>query len=292
MPSISGLYVYPIKSCAGIALTAARLLPTGLEYDRNWMVTDPAGRMLTQRSHGRLALVKVALGERELIVSAPGMAELRTPLAIGELEAAERVTATIWDDTVQAFDTGADTAAWFSAFLGEPARLLRFDPSVPRVADLRWTGEIQATAQFSDGFPLLVIGEASLEDLNARLNGKGAPSVPMNRFRPNLVLAGLDAYEEDYVERVTILPHVVVEEAVQLNLVKPCARCPIPTLDQATGAPNSDWPNEPLDTMGAYRGNARLGGALTFGQNAIVAAGEGALLSLGQAVEAELGFGD
>ena len=292
MPSISGLYVYPIKSCAGIALTAARLLPTGLEYDRNWMVTDPAGHMLTQRSHARLALVEVALGEHDLIVSAPGMTELRTPLAIGERESAERTSATIWDDTVQAFDTGADTAAWFSAFLGEPARLLRFDPSVPRVADMSWTGEIQATAQFSDGFPLLVIGEASLDDLNARLTGKGAPSIPMNRFRPNLVLAGLDAYEEDYTEHVTIVPHKAVGAAVQLNLVKPCARCPIPTLDQATGAPHPDWPNEPLDTMGTYRGNARLGGALTFGQNAIVAAGEGAVLAIGQAVEAELGFGD
>lgn len=292
MPSISGLYVYPIKSCAGIALSAARLLPTGFEYDRNWMVTDPAGHMLTQRSHARLALVKVALGERELIVSAPGMAELRTPLTIGELEAPERVTATIWNDTVQAFDTGTDTAAWFSAFLGEPTRLMRFDPSVPRIADVHWTGEIQATAQFSDGFPLLVIGEASLDDLNTRLTGKGAPSIPMNRFRPNLVLAGLDAYEEDYLESVTIRPHEVVDETVQLNLVKPCARCPIPTIDQATGTSHPDWPNEPLDTMGTYRSNARLGGALTFGQNAIVAAGEGALLALGQAVEAELGFGD
>jgi uncharacterized protein YcbX len=325
MPSISGLYIYPIKSCAGIALNAARLLPTGLEYDRNWMVTDPHGHMLTQRSHPSLALVRVALDERDLIVSAPGMPELRTPLGIDELHerekadesgAVESIRATVWNDTVQAFDTGTATAAWFSAFLGESTRLLRFDPSVPRIADTRWTGDIQATAQFADGFPLLVIGEASLDDLNARLTGKGAPSVPMNRFRPNLVLAGLDAYEEDYVESVRIRPRKSMagtvanapenppantlqgtednarEQPVQLNIVKPCARCPIPTIDQATGAPHPNWPNEPLDTMGAYRGNARLGGALTFGQNAIVAAGEGALLALGQSVEAELGFGD
>jgi uncharacterized protein len=310
MPSISGLYIYPIKSCAGIALNAARLLSTGLEYDRNWMVADSHGHMLTQRSHARLALVKVALGERELIVSAPGMAGLRTALAIEELDdrhelgVLESVPATIWDDTVQAFDTGAATAAWFSEFLGVPARLLRFDPSVPRIADVRWTAGIQATAQFADGFPLLVIGEASLEDLNARLTGKCAPSIPMNRFRPNLVLAGLDAYEEDYVESVTIRSHNGMQEAVrnlaqsaaqpavQLNIVKPCARCPIPTIDQATGAPHPDWPNEPLDTMGAYRGNVRLAGALTFGQNAIVAAGDGMWLELGQSVEATLGFAE
>jgi len=289
MPAISGLYVYPIKSCAGIALNTARLLPSGLAYDRNWMVTDPGGHMLTQRSHARLALVKVALGEHELIVSAPGMAELRTPLAVAALSGAEVLGATVWNDTVQAFDTGAATAAWFSEFLGVPARLVRFDPALERVADARWTGSIRAIAQFADGFPLLVIGEASLADLNARLQGKGAPSIPMNRFRPNLVVAGLDAYEEDYVESVTIRTH---DEAVQLNLVKPCARCPIPTIDQATGAPNPDWPNEPLDTMGAYRANARLGGALTFGQNAVVAAGAGTLLALGQEVEAALGFGD
>jgi uncharacterized protein len=288
MPSISGLYIYPIKSCAGISLNAARLLPTGLEYDRYWMVTDPHGNMLTQRSHASLALVKVALGERELIVTAPGMDELRTPLAIGELDAPERVSATVWDDTVRAFDTGAVTAAWFSAYLGEPTRLLRFDPAQSRIADPRWTGDIEATAQFADAFPILVIGEASLEDLNARLTGKGAPAIEMNRFRPNLVLSGLDAYEEDYVESVTIQSH----HAVQLNIVKPCARCPIPTIDQATGAPHPDWPNEPLDTMSTYRGNARLLGALTFGQNAIVVAGEGAVLELGQPVEAELGFGD
>ncbi|HEV3424827.1 MAG TPA: MOSC N-terminal beta barrel domain-containing protein [Paraburkholderia sp.] len=289
MPAISGLYVYPIKSCAGIALNTARLLPSGLAYDRNWMVTDPGGHMLTQRSHARLALVKVALGEHELIVSAPGMAELRTPLAVAALSGAEVLGATVWNDTVQAFDTGAATAAWFSEFLGVPARLVRFDPALERVADARWTGSIRAIAQFADGFPLLVIGEASLADLNARLQGKGAPSIPMNRFRPNLVVTGLDAYEEDYVESVTIRTR---DEAVQLNLVKPCARCPIPTIDQATGAPNPDWPNEPLDTMGAYRANARLGGALTFGQNAVVAAGAGTLLALGQKVEAELGFGD
>jgi len=289
MPAISGLYVYPIKSCAGIALNEARLSPFGLEYDRNWMVTDPSGRMLTQRSHARLALIKAALGEHDLIVSAPGMDELRTPLAIAALTNPDAVAATVWDDTVRAFDTGAATAAWFSTFLGVPARLARFDPAVARAADPRWTHGIHALAQFSDGFPLLVIGAASLDDLNRRLVGKGAPAIPMNRFRPNLVVTGLDAYEEDYVESVTIHAR---DEAVQLRIVKPCARCPIPTIDQASGAPNPDWPNEPLDTMSTYRVNARLGGALTFGQNAIIAAGTGAVLALGQQVEAELGFGD
>jgi uncharacterized protein len=289
MPTVSGLYTYPIKSCAGIALNEARLLDTGLEYDRNWMVVDPSGLMLTQRNHGRLALIRVALGERELIVSAPGMPDLRTPLTVMALERSALIETRVWRDTMSAFDTGPQTEAWFSAFLGVPARLVRFDPAVRRVVDPLWTGDIAAITQFSDGFPLLVIGEASLADLNRRLAGKSAPPIPMNRFRPNLVFTGLEAYEEDYVENLTIW---VGDEAVQLHLVKPCARCPVPTIDQASGAPDSDWPNEPLDTMSAYRANARLGGALTFGQNAIVASGFGAVLATGQQVDAELGFDD
>jgi uncharacterized protein YcbX len=182
MPAVSGLYVYPIKSCTGIALNEARLLPSGLEYDRNWLVCTPSGQMLTQRSHGRLALIQVALGESELIVSARGMPELRTPLAAEALEQPERFDVTVWRDTMPAFDTGPQTAAWFSAFLGEPVRLARFDPAVQRVVDPDWTGDMQAITHFADGFPLLVIGEGSLADLNRRLAGKGAPPIPMNRF--------------------------------------------------------------------------------------------------------------
>ncbi|MFP3272388.1 MAG: MOSC N-terminal beta barrel domain-containing protein [Paraburkholderia sp.] len=287
MPAVSSLYVYPIKSCAGIALQEARLMPTGLEYDRNWMVTDPGGMMLTQRSHGRLALIRVTLGDDELLITAPGMPELRTPLAVTALERPAALTATVWKDRTSAWDTGEHTAAWFSTFLGEPARLARFDPAGRRVVDPRWTGDTPAITQFADGFPLLVIGEASLVDLNRRITGKGAPPVPMNRFRPNLVVAGLDAYEEDYVENLTVWAR---DETVQLQLVKPCARCPIPTLDQASGMPDPDWPNEPLDTMSAYRADARVGGALTFGQYAIVLAGFGSVLALGQQIDAELAF--
>jgi uncharacterized protein YcbX len=289
MPTVSGLYIYPIKSCAGIVLNEARLLPSGLEYDRNWLVCAPGGKMLTQRSHARMALIQVALSESELIVWAPGMAELRTPLAAEALEQPGRIDVTVWRDTMPAFDTGAQTAAWFSGFLGEPARLVRFDPQVRRVVDPNWTAGTEAITQFADGFPLLVIGEGSLADLNQRLVGKGAPPIPMNRFRPNLVFEGLDAYEEDFVESLTIRAG---DEAVQIHLVKPCARCPMPTIDQASGTPDPRWPNEPLDTMSTYRANARLDGALTFGQNAIVSAGFGAVLALGQQVDAELAFDD
>lgn len=291
MPTISELFVYPVKSCAGIALNEARLLATGLEYDRCWMVTDPSGAMLTQRAYPRMALVKVELGEPDLVIRAPGMSELRTPLEAAGLDGARKVRTAVWRDAAYGLDTGEESAAWFSDFLGVQARLLRFDPERERIVDPDYTGSVGgATTHFADGFPLLVIGQASLDDLNVRLNSKGAPSIPIDRFRPNVVLTGLDAYEEDYVESLSV--DGAEEAAVQLQLVKPCSRCPMPTIDQAKGAPDPAWPNEPTDTMSVYRASSRRGGAVTFGNNAIVARGAGARLRVGQAVEAELGFGD
>ncbi|WP_233830073.1 MOSC domain-containing protein [Paraburkholderia sp. ZP32-5] len=297
MPTISELFVYPIKSCAGIALREARLLATGLEYDRNWMITDPDGAMLTQRAYPRMALIRVEIGDADLIVSAPGMPVLRTPLDAARLGAAVKVETKVWRDAAYGLDTGDEAAAWFTEFLGLPARLLRFNPARERIVDPGYTASTGgATTFFADGFPLLVIGQASLDDLNARLNGKGAPSIRIDRFRPNIVLSGLDAYEEDYVE--TLSADVAATNTagddphVELRLVKLCSRCPMPNIDQARGAPDPAWPNEPTDTMLGYRVNANFQGAVTFGNNALVASGAGAWLRVGQQVEAELGFGD
>lgn len=293
MPTISELFVYPIKSCAGIALNEARLLATGLEYDRYWMITDPHGAMFTQRAYPRMALITIELDKQDLIVRAPGMPELRTPLDAARLVAAPRVDTAVWRDAAYGLDTGAQSAAWFTRFLGLPARLLRFDPQRERIVDPDYTASTRgATTHFADGFPLLVVGQASLDDLNARLNGKGAPSIPIDRFRPNIVLTGLDAYEEDYVETLSPAAQAHDEPRVELRLVKLCARCPMPTIDQARGAPDPDWPNEPTDTMLGYRVSARFDGAVTFGNNALVASGAGAWLRVGQRVDAELGFGD
>ncbi|CAB3718056.1 MOSC domain-containing protein [Paraburkholderia rhynchosiae] len=287
MPTISELFIYPIKSCAGIALNEARLLATGLEYDRYWMAVDSNGAMLTQRAYPRMALIKVEIASHELVIRAPGMSELRTPLDAAQLDAPFKVATTVWRDAAYGLDTGEECAAWFSTFLGIPARLLRFDPGRERVVDPAYTESVGgATTHFADGFPLLVIGQTSLDDLNTRLNAKGAPSIPINRFRPNLVLSGLEAYEEDFVETLSI------DHAVELRLVKPCSRCPMPTIDQTKGERNPDWPNEPTDTMSVYRANPQRNGAITFGNNALVMSGAGASLRVGQTVEAELGFDD
>lgn len=289
MAKISQLNVYPIKSCAGIALESARLTEHGLEHDRDWMLVDPEGRFLTQRTLPRLALVTPELAGGELIVRAPGATPLHTPIDPAELRQASRRRVTVWLSQLPALDAGDAAASWFSSFLGTPARLVRFDPEAERIASRDWTGEIVAPVRFADGFPLLVIGEASLEALNARLVAKGVDAIPMNRFRPNLVLSGTDAYEEDYFESLrTRGPG----GGAELRFVKPCTRCPMPTIDQLTGAPDSRWPNEPTDTLLAYRGNSRVNGAVTFGENAVVIEGAGTTLTIGDDVDVELRFED
>jgi uncharacterized protein YcbX len=287
MPVLNELFVYPIKSCAGISLRRATLLDTGLEYDRHWMVTDPAGAMFTQRSHPRMALIKTAFDGDDLVIDAPGMPALRTPLSAEALIDARPIRATVWRDTVAALDTGEHAAQWFSEFLGIPARLVRFSPTSRRDVSDEWTAPHSTHTRFADQFPLLVVGQASLDDLNARLSVKGAPGIGANRFRPNLVIGGLDAYEEDFVGDMQIR---VPGRDVQLRLVKLCTRCPIPSIDQDTGAHDPSWPHEPLDTMSAYRGSDQFDGALTFGKNAIVLKGEGVALEVGQEVEAEIDF--
>ncbi|KUZ11184.1 Fe-S protein [Burkholderia diffusa] len=288
MPAISELFTYPIKSCAGIALSRALLLETGLAYDRHWLITTPDGMMITQRTHPRLALIRTALEHDALVLNAPGMPEIRTPLDGDATPATPKMAATVWRDTVDAIDTGAETAAWLTEFLGTPLKLARFGAESRRGCNRKWTGDIDTHTQFADGFPLLVIGQSSLDDLNAKLVAKGAPAIPMNRFRPNIVVSDLDAYEEDFVEHLD----VAGDTPVRLRLVKLCTRCPMPTIDQVTGAPNPEWPHEPTDTMQTYRAHPNYDDALTFGINAIVVEGAGAWLEVGQSLEAEIGFGD
>ncbi|MBI0331501.1 MOSC domain-containing protein [Burkholderia plantarii] len=289
MPILSELFLYPIKSCAGISATRARLLESGLEYDRGWMVAEPSGAMVTQREQARLALVRVAIGETDLLVDAPGMPTLRTPLDARAHDGAPTLRVTVWGSSFDALDTGAATAQWFSDYLGLTVRLMRFSPEVRREVSREWTGELSTHTQFADGFPVMVVGRSSLDDLNARLAQRGVPAVGMDRFRPNLVISGLDAYEEDFVE------HLDVEAAsgpIRLRLVKLCTRCPIPDIDQTLGGPHPEWPHEPLDTMSGYRASARFDGALTFGKHAVLASAGVGVLEVGQSLEAEIGFDD
>ena len=287
MATISQINVYPIKSCAGIALDEVRMFAHGLEYDRHWMLVDTSGRFVTQRTMPRMALIEPELAGGELVVRAPGQAPFRTPLDAAVRSDAERIEVTVWRSTLNALDVGGEAAQWFSAFLGAPLRLVRFDPAAQRIANRDRTGHTIAPLRFADGYPLLVIGQASLDDLNARLGKKGVDAIPMNRFRPNLVLSGIEAYEEDYIDTLRLDTGA---GPIGLRFVKPCTRCPIPTIDQLSGAPDPRWPHEPTDTLSAYRADSRVDGQMTFGQNAVVVDGAGTVLAAGCDASLELRF--
>ena len=282
---ISRLYVYPVKSCAGVQMQEALLTETGLEFDRAWMVVDAQGEFLTQRELPRMALIQPQLKHDEMVLRAPGMLALH--IALDQVEAPVRVR--LWKDEVAAYDMGAIAAQWFSDFLGIPARLVRFDPEHKRICSLQWTGGIEALNQFSDGYSVLVISEASLDQFNEKLATKGHAAVGMERFRPNIVLGnpadGLELAPHDE-DRLDLLQIATEQGAVQLMPVKPCPRCPIPNVDPATALSSP----EVGDMLQSYRQDARVKGAVTFGMNAIVLQGVDHLLKVGQAVGANFRF--
>ncbi len=268
--TLTTLYVHPIKSCGGTAPAEALLTETGLELDRAWMAVDAQGRFVTQRQVPRMALIQTNLSAREMVLRAPGMLAWSVP--IDEVGARRQVT--VWNDEVAAFDMGDAAAQWFSDFLGQPLRLVRFDPANKRLASAQWTGTIEAEAAFSDEYPLLITSQASLDELNRRIAASGAAPVTMQRFRPNLVLGGLDAHGEDHLDEI----HFATPDGpVRLKLVKPCARCSIPDVDPLT----AETGHAVGDALAAYRADARLNGALTFGMNAVIVEGFDCLLHTG-----------
>lgn len=285
--TIEELWVYPVKSCAGIQLRESELTDTGLLYDRAWMVVDAEGEFVSQRELPRMALIQPSFKMGQLMLRAPGMLSLH--LGLDEAEGPLKVR--VWDDAVDAYDMGDVAAQWFSDFLGPDApahlkklRLARFDPEVKRPCDPAWTGGVEATTQFADGFGLLVTSNASLADLNARLTAAGHEPVDMRRFRPNIVLGGVESHDEDRVGAMTITTD---DSTAVIEPVKPCGRCPIPNIDPTTAISN------PVvgDTLQTYRQDPRLDGAITFGMNAIVIEGDGRVLRVGQSVNAQWRFG-
>ncbi|WP_066266867.1 MOSC domain-containing protein [Hydrogenophaga palleronii] len=285
--TIAQLWVYPVKSCAGIPLTEVELTDTGLLYDRAWMVVDAQGEFVTQRELPRMALIQTAFKMGQLVLRAPGMLALH--LALDAAEGPLKVR--VWGDEVMACDMGDLAAQWFSDFLGPEApahlkrlRLARFDPEVRRVSSLKWTGGREAVTQFADGFSLLVTSTASLDELNSRLGAAGHAAVDMQRFRPNIVLAGIEAHDEDRIGAMRI--HTGDGAGALIDPVKPCGRCPIPNIDPATATSSP----EVSDTLQGYRQDPRLDGAITFGMNAIVLEGDAQMLRVGQAVGADWKF--
>jgi len=305
---IDALWLFPIKSCAGLSVPHAVLTRTGLAHDRAWMVVDADGEMVTQRELPRMALIQpelvhVGASLSELVLHGSGMSALHVPLTAeghalrvlantSAISKAQTINVRVWDDQVPAFDMGAEASKWLTEFLGSslgPLRLVRFDENHHRPSNAKWTQGLTSLNQFSDGFPVLVASTASLDELNARLQVQGEVAVDIRRFRANVVLGqadslhALNAHDEDRIGTLTC--HTEGEPA-QLTPVKPCPRCPIPNID-----PDSAQSHPAVsDTLQAYRQDPRVNGALTFGMNCVPVSGIGQVLRVGQRVSANWAF--
>ncbi len=275
---ISEINIYPIKSLKGISLESSKVEERGLQFDRRWMLTTPDGMFFTQREFPRMATVEVGVGD-DLYVTAAGFGTLEIPL---EPEMGEKQQVTIWDSVCDGEVYSPVVNEWFSDVIGTECQLVYMGDDSRRDISERFNkgGEI---VSFADGYPVLVIGEASLADLNARLADKDV-RVPMNRFRPNIVVSGSMAFAEDNWGQIR------VGDAV-FRGTKPCARCVMTTIDQAKGDFDG---KEPLKTLASYRmakdafadTYESLGlnpTAVLFGQN-LVAETPGATIRVGDRV--------
>lgn len=267
---IAALAVYPVKSCRGISLDEAVLTERGLRHDRRWMIVDDGGRFRTQRELPQLATLRTAIDGQRLVLGI-GAEELSLPLDGDE---GEPMQVTVWRDSVAAVRPDPRIDEALSAWLGRPLRLVRFPEASRRPCDPAFA-EPGTHTGFADGFPLLVVSEASLAELNDALHERGATPVPMSRFRPNLVVTGVSSRTEDRHARLEL------GDGAALDLVKPCDRCIVTTTDQDTGERH---PPEPIATLTRIRRNPRSRGVM-FGQNAVpVMPLTGAVLRVGQAV--------
>lgn len=261
---LSALYRYPLKSGRGESLRQAQLDVLGLAGDRRWMVVDAAsGRFLSQRQLPQMARLQARWQGAGLALAAPGMAEL--PVVLPGPDAPLREVS-VWDDRLEVPDAGDAAASWLSELLGRPCRLVQVPEARARQVDIDYAQPGDRVG-FADGFPFLLIGQASLDDLCARV---GRP-LEMERFRPNLVVSGSEPYAEDRWKRIRI-------GTVEFRVAKPCSRCAIPTLDPLTGERSPD--HEPIATLKTYRKGE---GGVFFGQN-LIADGTGEL-AVGMPVE-------
>jgi uncharacterized protein YcbX len=254
---ISELAIYPVKSMRQIQLQKSSLQFGGLKHDRRWMVVDSNGVMINQRTVARLCLIQPELLSPEvdcsLSLNAPDMPEIKISVPDGKVMCKVQV----WDDECNAYDGGDEVASWLGQFLDIESRLVFFPDNEIRIVDQTYARPDDQTA-FSDGFPILLTSQASLDDLNSRMD----EAIPMQRFRPNIVVSGCKAFAEDDWQQLKV-------GDVTLRIVKPCSRCIIPSIDIAT----AERSKEPIKTLVTYR---KRDNNIFFGQN-VVADGEGVI---------------
>lgn len=286
---VTQLCIYPIKSCAGIPLQHSEIDHRGLKWDREWVIVDEQGQMLTQRTAPIMTLIQPTITEHSLLLQAPTMPELAVSLDLDESVA---MRLRIWDDLTLGADQGEAAAAWLSQFLQQPCRLLRVHTKAQRGLSQTWVrkwlqadlapAEAPDLAQthfgFADGFPFLICNQASLDELNALIVQQGADEpIEIERFRPNIVIQGLEAYEEDHLLSL-------VGAGLQFAKLKNCTRCPLPNVNPVTAAIG-------LQPGLALRDSRRTLEGVTFGVNAALFGLEApATLTVGQQLEAEFNF--
>lgn len=245
---LTEIWIYPVKAMAGIRLQSARVMEKGLQYDRRWMLVDESGVFMTQRTTPPLALFKPEFRNDSFLIRF-GTESVILPF---DTYIKERpIDAVVWDDKVTVFEVSPEISDWVSRRLDTKCRLVAFPEENPRAVDPRYKINPDDQVSLADGYPLLVIGQTSLDELNERLE----KPIPMNRFRPNLVFKGGTAHEEDQWNHFTVGRN-------RFAGVKPCARCPVPTIDQETAVRGK----EPLTTLARYR---RKDDKIYFGQNVI-----------------------
>lgn len=261
---ITKVIIYPIKSCQGVSVQQAELTDTGFKHDRRWMVIDGKNRFLSQRRVPKMSLIKALdFSSQELRLSAPGMETLVVPVLQGDR--ARKVTVGIWDDTVeQACDQGDEVARWLQKFLAQPGcRLVYMSDDCIRNINVRYAVDETDKTSFSDGYPYLLISEESVEDLNQRMD-KETPKLGPERFRPNMIIKGCSPYDEDCWKKLAL------QSGVEFEVVKPCSRCKMTTIDQHDPKPGR-CDIEPLLTLGLYRQDRS--GEVFLGQNLIESMG-------------------
>lgn len=256
MPRLSGLFIYPVKSCRGYALREAHVDAWGLQHDRRYLVVTPAGQFLTQRQIPRMALIETGLTSSGLTLASPNHGSVAVPTTAPE--PTRTLAVTVWKNTVVADDCGEPAAEWLTRFLGVPARLVRMGTAYDRPVkpSKAQPGDV---VSFADAYPFLLLSEASLHDLNDRLVAQGGEALPLDRFRANLILADCAPYFEDSLARF-LIGDVVFRNA------GPCARCIVTTTDQDRG--ERDGP-EPLRTLATYRRDAVEPSNVNFAANLI-----------------------
>ncbi|KAI8546558.1 hypothetical protein RHMOL_Rhmol07G0127800 [Rhododendron molle] len=286
---VKSIFVYPIKSCRGISVSQAPLVSTGFRWDRQWLVVNSKGRAYTQRVEPKLALVQVELPNEAfsegwvptkssyLVIRAPGMDELKVPLS-KPCEIADGVS--VWEWSGSAFDEGNEASKWFSNYLGKPSRLVRFNEATEtRVVDPNYVRGHKT--MFSDGYPFLLLSQESLDALNKLLE----EPLPVNRFRPNILVDGCEPFSEDLWKEIKI-------NRFTFHGVKLCSRCKVPTINQETAIPSSK--SEPTVTLSTFRSDKVLRptrkqqGKVYFGQNMVcmdsVTDGKGKMIKVGDPV--------